>query len=66
MKKIKFCQIISIISFIFLFVGTAFAAETSVLLNSNAKDVQVSGENYIFTTGDSYCTPKINGAFTLS
>ena len=66
MKKIKFSQIISIISFIFLFVGTAFAAETSVLLNSNAKDVQVSGENYIFTTGDSYCTPEINGAFTLS
>lgn len=66
MKKIRALLFVFLILFSFFTTVSSFAMETSVLLSSNVNTVQISGTEFILTTGDSLATPEITGSFALN
>ena len=66
MKKLKVTVFVLIILFSFLLPGKSFANVVSVLLSDNANAVQISGTDFVLTTGDSMCTPEFTGSFVLN
>ncbi len=66
MKKNNVLLFVFLILFSFFTAVSSFAMETSVLLSENVKTLQISGTEFILTTGDSLATPEITGSFALN